>query len=340
MSYNQKSALLFQLVMRHSYFSDGLAKGLTVAPTAGCQGQLTRFNGLYVADEGGGFVGYAQPIDAAAGTPPKGLPDNLSLAISLQDPRFPIYTEIDSLARSLVWYSNNLGSLASKATGLQALPCQPTAFQLNFGGSDWPAQLGGNRNLKISRLNGQVVINQNYYQLPNDSICKVNMAGWSDGAYVLQWTVEGKKQPFTYTFFKWDAGMQPPMFGFFEWYAQGKKPSPIGQAIQLDFEARQTLWQYYLVSRSGHKVKNPSITISGGQTTFVQTGQMLPLPNGSYATCISSTHPLPLQERPAMEITLFADGIRKGMALPYAAPNILYDSGPGGRPSSRIYVYF
>jgi hypothetical protein len=339
MSYNQKSALLFQLVMRHGYFNDGLAKGLDVCPTAGAQTQLSRFGGRFVADVGGGFVVYPLPLLSPSDTAPQGLPDNLSLALNLGSPQFSIYTDIADLPAGQVWYSNNLGPLPDQASALQALPLRPSRFTVNWAGPDWPAQPGSSRQLKVVRLNGQVVMDRKSFQAPGDSLCRVDLSGWSDGGYTLTWTVEGAASDFSLTFFKWDAGMQPPPFGFFEWYAQGTAPSPIGAAIHMDFQARETLWQYYLVSRSGKKVKDPVITLSSQQARFVQTGKMLLLPNGSYATCLSSTSPLPLQERPSFEVTLRTRTDTKGMALPYATPNLLYDSG-GGQPSSRIYIYF
>lgn len=344
MSITRKSSILFQLILQHDYYHDGLSKGLTFALTQSGEKQVSRFNGRFVDDEGGGFVVF--PVSTS-----NSFADNVTLSMILNDPQFPIFTDLPDLQTGNAWYCNNLGTQETPTAFTQML-VRPNQFVIDFTGKGWPATAGAGRKLTITRLNDLVVMEKSWYTTPTDPTCAVDMTFCSDGAYTLSYAVDGITKPFTTTFYKAGPRMGPPIFGYFEWYAlqarTGKKkqvpgvPSPMSQKVTVQLQARQTIWQYYLVSKTGTKVRQPKIEpvrIGKRVVKFTKTATMVPLPNGSYATELTSNGVLPLEEIPDHEVMLEAQGLAKPMQLPYAAPNLLYQS-VDGQPASFIYVYF
>ncbi len=359
MSQVRMGNLLFQFVMRHSYFRDGLAKGIDALPTPSGASQISRFGGKYVADEGGGFVLYPTRQGLAASPPAVQFPANITLGLRVSDTQFGIYTAMEPLPRGMAWYCNNLMATDAATMSMQALQVRPSQFSLDFSTEAWPVVPGAQRRLRIARLNGELVVDKTYFTTPKNQGCPVDLRLYSDGAYLLEFWVEGASGPYAATFYKAEGGMVMGQFGYFEWFAtQGSAemyssppmdlmppgaPSPLGQQLRVQFHARETVWEYFLVSKSGHKVRNPRIepvVVGRHKVSFTQTGSMIPLPNGSFATQLTASAAIALKESPHLDIVLEAQDLPKGMRLPYAAPNVLYETERGGQPSSRIYVYF
>jgi hypothetical protein len=67
-------------------------------------------------------------------------------------------------------------------------------------------------------------------------------------------------------------------------------------AISLAFEARQTTWQYYVMSQDGRGEFEGQLSITGNGTSFDQAQAPVAMPNGQQAVLFSSSTALPLRQ--------------------------------------------
>jgi hypothetical protein len=341
---DQKANILFQIALQHTFFKDGLVKGLSCAPTASAMRQLSAIRAHYHSYHGGGAMVFptlakksSVPSTTIASTA------NVTLALELTEADFINYTDLQDRKETKTWYANNLDD-PSKPADLDLIDLKGPQFTLDFTGK-MPSAADSTRQLKITRPNGEVILDQTYYTTPQDPTCTVDLRGQTDGCYRLQFKVG--TTTFKRTFFKLDQGLKVSMFGFFEWFATQNAKSgtltKLGQKYTLQFYARQTYWQYYLVRKNGIPFKNPTIApvvVNNKVVRFSQTAADVVLPNGRHATEFTSDAMLPLAEYPKMEIMLEATGLAKGMQLPYASPDLLYTASTASQRSSKIYVYF
>jgi hypothetical protein len=342
---DQKALILFQMAYQHTFFKDGLVKGLACGLTASALRQLSGIKGHYHSYHGGGAVVYPVRVQKSGSSTPSTITANANLTISLEitEADFINYTDLQDRKEGKTWYANNLGDTDEPAE-LDLVDIKGPQFTLDFTGQ-FPTPADTKRQLKITRPNGEVIADKTWYTTPADPLCPVDVRGQTDGCYRLQFRVGTKT--FKRTFFKYDQGLKGNMFGFFEWFAtQNAKSGTLTKAgirYTLQFNARQTYWQYYLVRNNGIPFKNPSIApvvVSGKTVRFTQTATNVLLPNGKQATEFTSDQMLPLAEVPKMEIMLEATGLAKGMQLPYASPDLLYTASTAAQRSSKIYVYF
>lgn len=95
----------------------------------------------------------------------------------------------------------------------------------------------------------------------------------------------------------------PPLFG------SDPSPSECGRlTYRLAFDARETYWQYYVVSQApGSRLQD--VTISGPGAEFRAEPDPVRLPDGSFATLFTTRTLLPLREKSAQRFRL--DGRRR-----------------------------
>jgi hypothetical protein len=340
---NQKAVILFQIALQHTFFKDGLAKGIQCTPTASGRRQLSSIRGHYTPCHGGGVAVFPAPQNDKEGKTAPIPPDlNTVLLLELTEADFINYTDLDDTGPGQIWYANSVTN--RNPLPLKRLDLKGPQFRADFS-QKMPEGADAQRRVQIVRPNGEVILDKTYYTSPRESSYDVDLRAATDGAYELRYTVAGKtlKQ----AFFKWDQGLPRAVFGMFEWFAtqkvKGNVREPLGQQFVFQFNARQTFWQYYLVKKNGISLRNPSIApvkVGDRTVSFSQTNADVVLPNGRHAMEFTSDQELPLQEIPRLEIMLEASGLAKGMLLPYAAPDLLYAAKSATKRSSKIYVYF
>ena len=334
--------ILFQIELRHSYFKDGLVKGLTCFPTKSGKLQLDKLQAHVHAFHGG--LAAVNPQSGTKASPsPRIAESNIAFALKVSDPDFVNFTALQDLPAGFVLYGNNLGD-PKRAADLSAIQVKGPQFTLNFGPL-LPADLGSERHLKITRPNGAVVLEQDFVTRANDTQCMVNLLNESDGQYTVAYTAANKTVETT--FFKCDAGLEQSVLGFFEWFGRqggsAQAARPLAQKSTLQFERLNTVWQYYLVNKNNLSFQNPSISpvkVGHQMVHFVQTASDVLLPNGKRAVEFTSDHALPLEESPKMKIFLEVKGLVKDMKLPYAVPDLMYETHSTTMRNSKIYVYF
>ena len=124
-------------------------------------------------------------------------------------------------------------------------------------------------------------------------------------------------------------------------------PPPRTVALDLAFEARSTLWRYYVVSQAARGRLASNVAISGTAATFAKTDATLP--NGERALAFSADTPLPLRQASPYRFALAGhrkgkDGSKDPIAvaqLPTPSPQPVWPD-PGGNAMaglSEIYVY-
>lgn len=124
-------------------------------------------------------------------------------------------------------------------------------------------------------------------------------------------------------------------------------PQPQSVALDLAFDARSTLWRYYVVSQAARGRLASDVAISGTAATFAKSAATLP--NGERALAFSADKPLPLRQASPYRFALAGhrkgkDGSKDPIAvahLPTASPQNVWPD-PGGNAMaglSEIYVY-
>ncbi len=334
--------VLFQVALKHSYFKDGLLKGLTCLPTDSGKLQLENIQGVCHSYHGG-IAAVSPQAKGNTTVSPRIKDTNIAFALKLTNPDFINFTTLQDLPPGMVLYGNNLGS-ANRPVKMSSIRVRPPQWEIDLAPL-LPKTLNAQRHILITRPNGAVVLDQSFVTSPKDTTCRVNLRSDSDGAYTVAYTAGGKT--IDQLFFKWDAGVKQNVLGFFEWFGhqggQAQSPTTLGAESTLQFERRKTFWQYYLVLKNKTDFKNPHIapvTVGTQTVNFVQTNSNVLLPDGKHAVEFTSDQLLPLQESPKMDILLEATGLIKGMQLPYAAPDLLYEASTPTARNSKIYVYF
>lgn len=117
--------------------------------------------------------------------------------------------------------------------------------------------------------------------------------------------------------------------------------------LRLMFAARQTYWNYYVVSQRGEGALLENLAITGGTTRFQRSPARLP--SGEQATLFAAETPLPLQQRSSSHFSLTGqrrggDGGRGNVSvtpLPTAPDSPVWPCADGDVLSgtSEIYVY-
>lgn len=118
-------------------------------------------------------------------------------------------------------------------------------------------------------------------------------------------------------------------------------------ALDLTFDARSTLWRYYVVSQSARGRLASDVAISGPAATFAKSAATLP--NGERAVAFSADTPLPLRQASPYRFALAGhrkgkDGSKDPVAvahLPTASPQTVWPDPSGNAMAglSEIYVY-
>lgn len=99
-------------------------------------------------------------------------------------------------------------------------------------------------------------------------------------------------------------------------------------AIDITFQARETYWHYYVVTRGQAPGAAPDLNITGTSTTF--TRSRAHLPNGDLAVLFSATTPLAMRQRSPNRFTL--SGQRHGINGSRDDINIDWLPAPGQTP--------
>ncbi len=118
--------------------------------------------------------------------------------------------------------------------------------------------------------------------------------------------------------------------------------------LVLEFEARRTTWQYYVVSQDGRGAFGDDLSITGEGATFQRSPEPVTLPDGQSAVLFASSSPLPLRQHSPYKLRL--RGQRRGPAgsrdpvavdrLPVAPAFPVWPSeGDPSSGRSEIFVY-
>lgn len=334
-----KAHIVFKLALCHTFFNDGLMKGLRIQPTESGHKQLAKAQ-CHVHAYHGGMAVYNRNSETESPVL-KNL--NVAFSVEISNPEFLNYTDWEAPGFGNIYYANNLGPIG-KAIRWELLSLKGPQWLIDFS-PFLPQNLGAKRHVRISRPNGAIVLEESFIANPKDASYKVDLLNESDGAYQLEYTAAG--QTVTVSFFKWAPHLAKSVLGFFEWFGSqddsGRNPTALGAEWIFQLQGRKTLWQYYLVQKRPNSFQNPSISpVHLEQKTihFAKTNTDVVLPNGKHAIEFTSDDVLPLQEIPRMKIMLEASELAKGMQLPYASPELLYESNVPTVQSSKIYVYF
>ena len=119
--------------------------------------------------------------------------------------------------------------------------------------------------------------------------------------------------------------------------------------ITLSFEARRTIWKYYVVALSPNGRRAGDLSITGEGATFKQASAPVTLPNGETATLFQSTGTLELRQGSPFRFALSgqsqgSDGSRDRVSinpLPVAPAHPVWpaSTGNGLSGTSEIFVY-
>lgn len=349
-----KFGILFRIQSLHSYFSEGLARGLAYRPTASANQILSRYNARFQPITGGFRIVCPVSDEHPSMIQPKlTIPPGtcFSLMMEAEDPYFLNYTNLPALAAGKILYTNNLNT-RKKVAKLRQMDVRPSRFNLDISNEFGPKP-GAERLLQISKLNGMVVWEQTVFKNPADPNCQVNLTDFAAGAFTLTVTIAG--QSHSYSFFMNPDPINQSVLGFFEWFAlrapgvfnnavtgEPQHFIKFGESYCIELKSRETHWKYFLIRVSHSELTNPNIAYYLQKQKlfdFVQSPNKVTLPNGREALEFVASKTLPYQEHPAGEVILEAVGFSNEFQLPFASPGGYAPSPGTSQDKSNIYIY-
>ena len=334
--------IAFQVKIAHDYYQDGLARGLKISPTRSAMSQMTRFKGQLFTNPG--HFGVVAPIVETPDFPDGqlSLPLGMSASFILEtpDPNFFNLTEIDFVPGNIL-YANNLAPDGGVPI-FQSLPLKEDIVSLKL-------KNGPDRILKVEveTFDQRTVMVRDVYSAGPLATYSVDLTAFPEGAYRVNITTPARVE--TFPFFKSKALSWSRPLGVFEWFGPTAPPTT-GESWQtesytLQFQARRTYWNYYVVQRNWLHMESPFIdaTPVEGETVGFSQPQESNLPDGQTAVLFTSSNSLPFRQVPDWEISLRSNGEKKGVLLPYASPDLIGLGKPPGFTEdvnfTNIYVY-
>lgn len=306
---------LAALACRHSYFEDGVARALTMAPTAECRRLMRRHRCLLRGARGGGAI-HAGLDEAGlhvagldAGTP-------LAFALTCDDPYFPSYTAADWAPGSVAYYSN----LGAAATGAQVLAGERVALKTRAFSHSFPAPRRG-AELAVLRARDGATVWAGPAPAGEFDALALDLRALGEGHYELR--IDGAA---ALAFYLADAAAPAPwgvveLFGLAGLAAGGAAPAaPPLYVVAL--EARATIWRYVFLGAAGATL---AVTGRVAPAQPVAFSGPAPMPLGPLAgAAFDSQTPIALRERPngryAMSLSIRRDAAsaETTLALPCA----------------------
>jgi hypothetical protein len=238
--------VLCRVEMRHTYFADGLMRGLTAQPTANTTERLRRV-GLLLRPLPTGFeVVYAAPAD---GPPPAGLRAAFPLVFSLvpPGPAFAIYTSLLPAPAAITPKADGtptvryLAPVSVDEPRLHQGPVMGEADQLPLYPLVFQRMLPKKASTATLRHYPDGPIVWEAAALPADKPVAVNLRAEGSGAYELRL---GKAAPEVFFAADFSAPARP-------WAMLELGPAVVaapGATYTLSLAARRTYWQYQLMS--------------------------------------------------------------------------------------------
>ncbi|MEM7039246.1 MAG: hypothetical protein AAF570_19880, partial [Bacteroidota bacterium] len=214
---------------------------------------------------------------------------------------------------------------------------------------------GFERELLVTKLNGQQVLKKSYNTSPWYTKCHVDLWDQPAGAYEL--TINIVHKTLRYTFFLDPDPINRARFGYFEWFAlrlPGAFPTPegaevppparikFGEHYHFEFRSRETQWKYYLIRTTRHRLTQLEIAYyfeRKKKFEFEKCEDRVVLPNGMEAIEFIASKPLPYSEYPAGEVILKAVEFSRDYQLPFASPGGYAPATDPNQDKSNIYIY-
>jgi hypothetical protein len=360
---------LFSVQFRHSYYnaSDDRCPDFRVAPTPDCAALMGRL-GMIFRDQGVGFsvvipgsrvgaMSHAIAADFCSAAEGHGYWTRLSFLLLLQNPQFLGVTAlpIDTVPTRVNLFASNLQTTASAlglvlGTGPAAGP--ETLYPITGPNPPAPASAGP---VTVRDISGATVC-------ASDAGQPLSLAGQPFGFYTVSGKARGRSKTLEILYTPGSArtmGLldlvltQPtPETGDPKAFP-APAPGAVTQAPQtvnliLNFDARSTYLNYYVVSPAPRELFSETLQISGAGTTFRQS--QVALCDGQPAVLFAAETPLPLGQGPNYSFKL--SGQRRGSNggrddvsvdhLPIAPATPVWPPPPSGKALtglSEIYVY-
>lgn len=378
------TAVLFTVQIRHSFYNlqDKRCPDFTVVPTSDCAALANRL-GIFIQVAADGFRVCAPQSRIPAITDAirrgaadgKGCWTRLTYSLLLRNPAFYGFTALplETSPTSQGLYASNLQTTTVRGdllfggrNGLGAGALVPVtgatlSFQAPAGTTVTASDIAGQPVRSVTVAAGQppelslLGLPCDVYTLTADPAdayagpsrvlytpARPLSAGLMD--LLLAQPEDGAGNPAAFPF-----GRLPDAAGTDAAVRDGAKPAVQPVTITLSFEARRTVWKYYVVALSPNGRRAGDLSISGEGATFKQASTPVTLPNGETATLFQSTGTLELRQGSPFRFALSgqsqgSDGSRDRISinpLPVAPDHPVWpaSTGNGLSGTSEIFVY-
>ena len=319
--------VLFRVRLSHEYYAEAGNRDFRFQPTADCRA-LMRRGGLLFRTTVSGFVVLYEANRGGEPLKPLEADGFFRFGLYTLNAHFHHYTDLDPRRGQAGFYHfySRLGTSFlttaedGKATDGDALRLRGQEFQLQWDPEDPPPII------EISGRNG-VVFSQDHFspQYPRRHIRLPE-----PGRYELRWHENE-------VFYAHDGLRQGRAFGVVELRPDGEPNAPTPRDYELRFEARRTLWRYYVVPRVETVANAAELSIDGFPAAVATV-----LPGNQTAYVFEADDPQALRERSPSRYQLKHHAITLVPNLPHPRrDSISWDlnDNPADKIFSDMFVY-
>jgi hypothetical protein len=335
---------LAAFVCRHSYFANGLARPLRMAPTAACLRLMQRHRCLLRNEPGGGVI-HAGLDDAGLMAASLDRATPLSFTLTCDDPYFASYTATDWAPGSVVYYSNGAsGAGVPSPQGERLLTGETLALKTRAFTHRFDAPQRGAA-LTVTRTSYRATVFAAPAPAGAFETLALDLRDLAEGRYAL--SIDGAP---TLDFYLSD-GDASGLWGVVELFGLGDlatdgaaPPAAVRYAVAL--AARETIWRYVIVGAG--VAAGARIAVSGrfaSKQTIAFKGPAPTQFGSRQAAAFESAMPIAAAERPAdhyairLTISRADAGGEVTLALPVVDRSTPIEAGRGGTDGTATIVF-
>jgi len=344
---------LFEVVVKHDYYTSGLSSDFTFRPSNECKSALKRFGLLFKPIANGFAVLYGARISGPLKVPVKPIDNNerFTFIMSLKNQYLLNFSELPlDNAENEIFYFDNITN--NKSSTGELLVVDDTTNK--YTGANDVITIGANIYTYIENTINPFAVAKILDKFDNELISKTfNNAG---GKITCQFDIS-RLEPAVYkfwydgtvkqTFYKDNRLLFERIFGIIDIFKNNSVPADYRFAdaggnvsfkqYVLQFHRRSTIWKYFVIKK--YKRLAPALGLQVGANPVI-TGTPHILPDGTDSTLFDFSTPSEMKEKPVENIKLISNGTVLIQNLPNPATDIIKpDVNDLNKVYSEVYIY-